>query len=171
MGGSQSHNEITSEGRMDGPIKTMSIAELNARVGSQMGVSDWFVLEQKTIDAFADLTQDHYFIHIDPQRAAAETPFGGTIAHGFLTMSMLAVMAYQACPVVESSKTNVNYGFNKLRFVAPVRSGSRIRGRFVLKNFEVHPSGRWQSVYDVKVEIEGETKPALVAEWIGAGFF
>jgi acyl dehydratase len=156
---------------MDGPIKKISSDELQARIGSEIGVSEWFAIEQKMINAFADLTQDHYFIHIDARRAAAETPFGGTIAHGFLTLSMLAVMAYQACPVVEGSKTNVNYGFNKLRFVAPVRAGSRIRGRFVLKSFEIHPSGRWQSIYDVKVEIESEPKPALVAEWIGAGFF
>jgi len=96
--------------------------------------------------------------------------FGGTIAHGFLTMSMLAPMAYQACPVVKGSKTNVNYGFNRLRFVAPVRVGSRIRGHFLLKSFEVHSSGRWQAIYEVKVEIENEAKPAVIAEWIGAGF-
>jgi len=83
---------------------------------------------------------------------------------------MLAPMAYQACPVVKGSKTNVNYGFNRLRFVSPVRVGSRIRGHFLLKSFEVHSSGRWQAIYDVKVEIENEPKPALIAEWIGAGF-
>ncbi len=155
---------------MDGPVKEMSREELATRVGTSLGASDWFVIDQKTIDAFADVTQDHYFIHIDPVRAAKESPFGGTIAHGFLTMSMLAPMAYQACPVVKGSKTNVNYGFNRLRFVAPVASGSRIRAHFVLKSFDVHVSGRWQAIYDVKVEIEGEPKPALIAEWIGAGF-
>ena len=155
---------------MDGPINEMSSEELATRVGRPLGTSDWFRIDQKTIDGFADLTHDHYFIHVDPKRAAAETPFGGTIAHGFLTMSMLAPMAYQACPVVKGSKTNVNYGFNRLRFVAPVRTGSRIRGHFLLKSFEVHPSGRWQVIYDVKVEIEGEAKPAITAEWIGAGF-
>ena len=156
---------------MDGPVKEMSREELVQKVGTSLGSSEWFRIDQNTIDAFADLTHDRYFIHVDPQRAAAETPFGGTIAHGFLTMSMLAPMAYQACPVVKGSKTNVNYGFNRLRFVAPVRTGSRIRGHFVLKSFEVHASGRWQAVYDVKIEIEGEPKPALIAEWIGAGFF
>jgi acyl dehydratase len=155
---------------MDGPLREMSIDDLRARIGTELGVSDWFEIDQRTIDAFADLTHDHYFIHIDAQRAAATTPFGGTIAHGFLTLSMLAPMAYQACPVVAGSRTNVNYGFNKLRFISPVPSGSRIRGRFVLKSFDVHSSGRWQSTYDVKVEIEGKTKPALAAEWIGAGF-
>jgi acyl dehydratase len=147
----------------------MSAAALSARVGTEVGVSEWFVIDQRMIDTFADLTQDHYFIHVDPARAAA-TPFGGTIAHGFLTLSMLAAMAYQACPGVEGTRTQVNYGFNRLRFVAPVPSGSRIRGRFVLKRFAVQPSGRWQAVYDVKVEIEGAPRPALVAEWIGAGF-
>jgi acyl dehydratase len=155
---------------MDGPINEMSSEELTTRVGTSLGTSDWFHIDQKTIDSFADVTHDHYFIHIDPKRAAAETPFGGTIAHGFLTMSMLAPMAYQACPVVKGSKTNVNYGFNRLRFVAPVRTGSRIRGHFVLKSFDVRPSGRWQAIYDVKVEIEGEPRPALTAEWIAAGF-
>ena len=155
---------------MKGPVKEMTQEELSARVGTSLGTSEWFAIDQKTIDGFADLTHDQYFIHIDPKRAAAETPFGGTIAHGFLTMSLLSPMAYQACPVVKGSKTNVNYGFNRLRFVAPVRSGSRIRGHFVLRSFDVHPSGRWQAIYDVKVEIEGESKPALIAEWIGAGF-
>jgi acyl dehydratase len=155
---------------MEGPVKEMSREELTARVGTSLGASEWFQIDQRMIDAFADLTQDHYFIHIDPQRAAAQSPFGGTIAHGFLTLSMLAPMAYQACPVVRGSKTNVNYGFNRLRFVAPVKTGSRIRGQFVLKSFDVHTSGRWQAIYDVKIEIEGEPKPALIAEWIGAGF-
>jgi acyl dehydratase len=155
---------------MDGPVKEMTREELATRVGTSLGTSDWFSIDQQMISAFADLTHDHYFIHIDPQRAAAQSPFGGTIAHGFLTLSMLAPMAYQACPVVTGSKTNVNYGFNRLRFVAPVRTGSRIRGHFLLKSFDVHASGRWQVIYDVKIEIEGEPKPALIAEWIGAGF-
>ena len=154
---------------MQGPLRTIGIEALSARVGGELGVSEWFRIDQGMIDAFADLTQDRYFIHIDPARAAA-TQFGGTIAHGFLTMSMLSAMAYQACPAVEGTKTQVNYGFNRLRFVAPVPTGSRIRGRFILKSFDVKPDGRWQVVYDVSVEIEGQPKPALVAEWIGAGF-
>ena len=154
---------------MEGPLRTMSIEALSARVGTELGTSEWFRIDQGAIDAFADLTHDHYFIHVDRARAAS-TRFGGTVAHGFLTLSMLAPMAYQACPAVEGTKTAVNYGFNRLRFVAPVPAGSRIRGRFVLKSFEVQATGRWQSIYDVTVEIEGESKPALVAEWIGAGF-
>jgi acyl dehydratase len=154
---------------MHGPLRTMSVAALSAHIGKELGTSEWFRIDQKTIDAFADLTHDHYFIHTDPARAAA-TPFGGTIAHGFLTLSMLSAMAYQVCPGVEGTKTQVNYGFNRLRFVAPVPTGSRIRGRFVLKSFEVQAGGRWQAVFDVAVEIEGAARPALVAEWIGAGF-
>jgi acyl dehydratase len=154
---------------MEGPAKTMSPDALSQRVGTELGVSDWFLIDQRMIDTFADLTQDTYFIHTDPARAAA-TRFGGTIAHGFLTLSMLSVMAYQVCPAVEDTKTQVNYGFNRLRFIAPVPSGSRIRGRFALKSFEQKASGRWQAVYDVTVEIEGSAKPAIQAEWIGAGF-
>ena len=154
---------------MDGPVTTLSIDSLAARVGSEVGVSDWFLIDQQKIDAFAELTHDHYFIHVDRTRAAA-TRFGGTIAHGFLTLSMLAPMAYQACPAVQGTKTAVNYGFDRLRFVAPVPAGSRIRGRFVLSSFDVQASGRWQAIYGVTVEIEGESKPALVAQWVSAGF-
>jgi len=154
---------------MDGPLSTMSCDALVARVGTEVGVSDWFPIDQAKIDAFAELTHDHYFIHVDRVRAAA-TRFGGTIAHGFLTLSMLAPMAYQACPAVQGTKTAVNYGFDRLRFVAPVPAGARIRGRFVLNRFEVQASSRWQAIYGVTVEIEGEPKPALVAQWVSAGF-
>ena len=154
---------------MDGPLSTMSCDALVARVGTEVGVSDWFPMDQAKIDAFAELTHDHYFIHVDRTRAAA-TRFRGTIAHGFLTLSMLAPMAYQACPAVQGTKTAVNYGFDRLRFVAPVPAGARIRGRFVLNRFEVQASSRWQAVYGVTVEIEGEPKPALVAQWVSAGF-
>jgi len=154
---------------MEGPTKMMSADALSARVGTVLGVSEWIRIDQDMIDAFADLTLDHYYIHVDPARAAS-TPFAGTIAHGFLTLSMLSVMAYQTCPTVEGTKTAVNYGFNRLRFVAPVRTGSRVRGRFVLKSFDVQSGSRWRSIYEVTVEIEGERRPALVAEWIAAGF-
>jgi acyl dehydratase len=154
---------------MEGPVRMMSAAALSARVGSELGTSRWIRIDQSMVDLFADLTSDRYFIHVDPKRAAS-TRFGGTIAHGFLTLSMLSTMAYEACPGVEGTKTAVNYGFNRLRFVAPVPTGSNIRGRFVLKSFDVQPAGRWQSIYDVTVEIEGEGKPALAAEWIAAGF-
>ncbi len=154
---------------MEGPARTMSLDEVTARVGTELGISEWFQIDQRLVDEFAKLTQDTYFIHTDPARAAS-TRFGGTVAHGFLTLSMLSVMAYQVCPAVADTKTQVNYGFNRLRFVAPVPTGSRIRGRFVLKSFDMQPAGRWQAVYDVTVEIEGTSKPAIVAEWLAAGF-
>jgi len=155
---------------MEGPTRILSAQALPALVGQEIGVSDWIVIDQPTVDAFATLTRDTYFIHVDPVRAAKETPFGGTIAHGFLTLSMMSCMAYQVCPAIEGTRTGVNYGFNRLRFVAPVRTGARVRGRFVLKDFELKPD-RWQAVHAVTVEIEGETRPAIVAEWVTAGLF
>jgi acyl dehydratase len=153
---------------MEGPVRTIDAQALAALVGTELGTSSWIEIDQSMIDAFADLTRDRYFIHVDPARAAA-TQFGGTIAHGFLTLSMLSCMAYEACPAVAGTKTQVNYGFNRLRFIAPVPVGSSIRGRFLLKSFELS-QGRWQAVYDVLVEVQGQPKPALAAEWIAAGF-
>lgn len=153
---------------MEGPIKSISIEAMSKAVGTEMGVSAWTLIDQPMVDAFAKLTGDSYFIHVNPERAKLETPFGGTIAHGFLTMSLLANMAYQTSPWVDGTKTGVNYGFNRLRFVAPVPTGSRVRGRFVLKAFDLQPT-RWQSTYEVSVEIEGGGKPALVADWVNAG--
>jgi acyl dehydratase len=154
---------------MDGPTSTITASALEALAGKEIGVSEWFTLDQGTIDAFARLTQDTYFIHTDPERARG-TAFGGTVAHGFLTLSMLSCMAYQVCPYVEGTRNGLNYGFNRLRFVAPVPSGGRVRGRFHLKAFERRPD-RWQATWDVSVEIEGGAKPAIVAEWITAGLF
>lgn len=145
------------------------IEEIRQRVGSEVGVSDWIAIDQKTIDAFADVTQDHQFIHVDPE-AAAKTPFGGTVAHGFLTLSMLSRMAADAMVRLESVKMAVNYGFDRVRFMAPVRSGKRIRGRFRLDSFDEKRPGQYQVVHNVTVEIEGEEKPALVADWIGMVF-
>jgi acyl dehydratase len=153
---------------MEGPVAKASMEQMRSAVGREMGVSNWTLIDQAMVDAFAKLTGDTYFIHTDPERAKRETPFGGTIVHGFFTTSLLANMAYQACPWIEGTKTGVNYGFNRLRYVSPVPTGSRVRGRFVLKSFDVQPS-RWQTVYEVSVEIEGAAKPALVAEWVGAG--
>ena len=153
---------------MEGPVKSASIEEMKKAVGTEMGVSAWTLIDQPMVDAFAKLTGDTYFIHVNPERAKRETPFGGTIAHGFLTTSLLANMAYQTSPWVQGTKTGINYGFNRLRYVAPVPTGSRVRGRFVLKAFELQPT-RWQSTYEVTVEIEGADKPALVADWVNAG--
>jgi acyl dehydratase len=146
-----------------------SIEDIQSKVGSEVGVSKWILVDQARIDAFAEVTEDPQFIHIDPE-AAARTPFGGTIAHGFLTLSLLSRMAADAMLRPEGVKMGVNYGFERARFMAPVRSGKRIRGRFKLLRFEEKKPGQWQFVHEVAVEIEGEDKPALVAEWIGLIF-
>ena len=146
-----------------------SIEEIRARVGEEIGISDWILVDQASIDAFAEVTRDHQFIHVDPE-AAAKTPFGGTIAHGFLTLSLLSRMAADAMLRPEQVRMGVNYGFEKVRFLAPVRSGKRVRGRFRLESFEEKRSGQYQFVHNVTVEIEGEDKPALVADWIGLLF-
>ena len=150
---------------MQGPVRTMTIDEVRSYTGQEIGVSDWFTLDQDKINQFADLTEDHMFLHVDPDAAAA-TPFGSTIAHGLLTLSMMPVMAYQAMPGVSGTKMGVNYGYNKVRFMAPVKSGKRIRGHFVVQGIEDKSDGRRQITHDVTIEIEGEAKPALVAEWI-----
>ncbi len=140
--------------------------DLAGLVGSQTGVSDWVLVDQARIDAFADVTDDHQFIHVDPD-AAKHTPFGGTIAHGLLTLSLLAPMAMQASIAIEGVVMGVNYGFDKIRFLEPVRAGSRLRGRFVLKDArEKGGRGRWLLTYEVTVEIEGASKPALIATFL-----
>ena len=143
-----------------------TIPELQARIGTETGVSRWFDISQARIDAFAEITEDMQFIHVDPATAAA-TPFGGTVAHGFLTLSMLSAMAYDAVPLVEGVSMGVNYGFDKIRFVAPVRAGSRIRAHFKLLAVSQRSGAEWQMRNAVEVEIEGVAKPALVAEWLG----
>jgi acyl dehydratase len=150
---------------MQGPVKSMTLDEVESNVGKEIGVSDWFTLDQDRIDRFADVTEDHMFLHVNPE-AAATTPFGGTIAHGLLTLSMMPVMAYQAVPGVSGTKMGVNYGYNRVRFMAPVKSGKRVRGRFTVKAVEPQSGGRMQIVHDVTIEIEDEAKPALAAEWI-----
>ena len=146
-----------------------SIEDIAAKVGTEVGVSDWILVDQARIDAFAAVTDDHQFIHVDAE-AAARTPFGGTIAHGFLTLSLLSRMAADAMLRPETIRMGVNYGFEKVRFLAPVRSGKRVRGRFRLDRFEEKRPGQYQFVHEVIVEIENEDKPALIAEWIGMIF-
>jgi acyl dehydratase len=150
---------------MQGPVHSTTFEALATRVGNEIGVSAWTTIDQPMIDAFAKLTGDQQFIHVDPVRAAA-LPLGGTIAHGFLTLSLLSNMAYQVCPTIEGVRFPLNYGFNRLRFVAPVPVGSRVRAHFVLQKAEAIDAAQRQIVYDVSVEIEGQTKPALVAEWL-----
>ena len=151
---------------MEGPIHTMTLDALTARIGSEIGVSAWRTIDQVAIDAFGKLTGDQHFIHVDPARAAKVLPSGGTIAHGFFTLSLLSNMAYQVCPTIEGVRFPLNYGFNRLRFVAPVPVGSRVRGRFVLKSVDVIDAAQRQIVYEASVEIDGAPKPALVAEWL-----
>ena len=141
-------------------------SELQALIGTEMGVSKWFEVTQARIDAFADATEDWQFIHVDPE-AAKQTPFGGTIAHGFLTMSLASAMSYDAVPRLEGVVMGVNYGFDKLRFLAPVPAGSKVRGRFKLLSAEDKGGGRWLIKHELTIEIEGAEKPALIAEWLG----
>lgn len=143
----------------------MSILETYQNRIGETHTSDWFILDQKRVDAFADVTLDHQFIHIDPERAAKETPFGGPIAHGFLTLSMLSHFAGQALPPFPDKVIGINYGFDKVRFLTPVRVGSKIRGVFTLNSATERKPGQIQLVQDCTVEIEGAS-PALAAQWL-----
>ena len=150
---------------MSAPI--LSVADLAGRIGEELGVSKWYLLDQARVDAFAKITDDEQFIHVDPERARDETPFNGTIAHGFLTMSLLSAMTYEVMPFMTGDEgMSINYGFNKLRFISPVPVGSRVRGRFSLLSFDQSKSDYSDLVLTSTVEIEGQTKPAMVAEWI-----
>jgi acyl dehydratase len=151
-------------------LKTITLEQALAGVGQEAGVSPWRVVTQQMIDQFADATDDHQFIHCDPERAARETAFGGTIAHGFLTVSLLSAMAYEAVPRLEGSDIGINQGFDTLRFVAPVKTGSRIRTRFMLAKIKARPSGWVEVAHDVTIEIEGSAKPALTARWLTLAF-
>jgi len=133
--------------------------------GEEESVSSWVVIDQALINRFADLTNDHNFIHVDPEKAA-QSPIGGTIAHGLLTLSMLPALAGQAISASRNFKVSLNYGYDKIRFLSPVRSGKRIRGRFKLLDLSETRPGEWRQRFAATVEIEGEAKPALAAEWI-----
>ena len=148
----------------------MTPQELQAKVGQNIGVSDWFEVSQERINKFAEATGDFQFIHIDEEKAKL-TPFGGTIAHGFLTLSLFPMlMAKSDCPRPAGVKMGVNYGGNKVRFLAPVRSGKRVRAHFKLLELDEKRPGQWQQTLEFTVEIEGEEKPALMAEWISQFF-
>ncbi len=143
----------------------MSIDQLLELQDQALGSSQWMTIDQSMINTFADVTQDHQFIHVD-EEAARQTPFGGTIAHGFLTLSLLSAMAAQVLPTVQGQKSGVNYGINNLRFISPVHSGKRVRGHFHLKNVSQKNKGSYQLIMEVTIEIEDEAKPALVTEWL-----
>lgn len=146
-----------------------SLDGIRARIGQEVGTSSWLTIDQARIDAFADATEDRQFIHVDPA-AAAQTPFGGTIAHGFLSLSMLPRMAAEAMLIPERIKMGVNYGLDQVRFLAPVRSGKQVRGRFTLDSVEERAPGQVLMHHTVTVEIEGEDKPALTAVWLTMTF-
>jgi len=145
------------------PLVTMT--EIKSRIGQEVGVSSWIAIDQARIDAFADATEDRQFIHVDPD-AAARGPFGGTIAHGFLSLSLLSRMGAEAMLMPEGMKVAINYGLDRVRFLAPVRSGKRVRGRFTLDSVEEKVPGQVLLRHLVTVEIEEEEKPALSAVWL-----
>jgi acyl dehydratase len=147
----------------------MTMEALARLVGKETGVSRWFTMDQARIDAFAEITEDRQFIHIDPE-AARSTPFGGTIAHGFLTLSMLSAFGQDVLPRPKGVAMGVNYGFDKLRFISPVPAGKRIRGRFQLLALTRRAPLEYQLRNLVTVEIEASDKPALVAEWLSLYF-
>ena len=144
----------------------MSPQDLAAKVGEQIGTSNWVEMSQEKVNMFADATGDHQFIHIDEEKAKM-TPFGGTIAHGFMTLSMIpALTADSDVPRLDGIKMAVNYGGNKTRFIAPVRTGKRIRGHWKLTEMVEKRPGQWQQTCEITIEIEGEEKPALICEWM-----
>src|SRR5258708_32634197 len=144
----------------------VSLAAYQNMVGQEVGVSSWHLVDQNRINVYADVIEDHQFIHVDPERARKETAFGNTVAHGLLTMSSMSIMSYEVMPVIEGTTMGVNSGFDKLRFLSPVRAGSRLRGRFVLAEAKLRKPKELQSRTNVTVEIEGEDRPALVPDWI-----
>ncbi len=140
-----------------------NIAELQSCTGQEVAVSDWLEVTQERINAFADATSDHQWIHVDAERCSRESPFGTTIAHGFLTLSLLPKFSYETIRVNEKFRLTLNYGCNKVRFMSPVKCGARIRNRYTLLEVSAVEGG-WQSRWQVTVEIEGQQKPACVAE-------
>ena len=137
-------------------------------IGEQEGAGEWFLIDQERINAFADVTEDHQFIHVDPEQCKTLSPFGVPIAHGFLTLSLMTLLSSTTeQPRIEGAKMGVNYGGEKVRFLTPVRSGKRVRGRFKLLSFTERKPGVWEQRTEFTLEIEGESKSALIAEWIG----
>lgn len=148
-----------------------SITEMKKFLGSEVGLSDWVVINQERINKFAKLTEDEQFIHIDPERASKETPFGGTVAHGFLTLSMLVKLAESALPKIKDVKFTINYGFDKIRFIHPVAANSNLRARFILKEVEERSLTQIMTKWDVSVEIKNVERPAIVVTWVNLLMF
>lgn len=151
-------------------MASIAFADFIKLEGQKVGTSRWFEIDQSRIDTFADVTEDHQFIHVD-EKAAEKTPFGTTIAHGFLTLSMLSAMIYDGVPNIEGAKMGVNYGFNKIRFISPVKSGARVRAHFTLNALRHPKPTEVTNIWGVSIEIEGQERPALIAEWIGRQYF
>ena len=148
-----------------------ALEEAQTQIGTEVGVSNWIMVDQAMIDQFATVTHDEQWIHIDPERAAAETPFGGTIAHGFLTLSLASRFAYDCFNMLPGQVMGINYGMNKLRFLKPVLAGSRLRGRFTLQKATAKGPTNMLRENLLTIEIEGEKTPALIAEWLGMAVF
>lgn len=149
------------------PQRILTIDEVTDLVGQEIASSEWFEVTQSRIDQFAELTNDHQWIHVDTERAKEEMPNGTTIAHGFLTLSLLSYLVGQAVFIEGDFHRRINYGFNRLRFVSPVPAGSRIRARLTLGALEEVRNDGLQVTWNVTVDVEGVEKPALVAEWLG----
>ena len=143
--------------------------DIQDKVGKELGVSEWVTVSQDMIDQFADATDDHQFIHVDPEKAKL-TPFGGTIAHGFLTLSLLPKLAKEVDISLPGRVMGVNYGFDRVRLITPVKSGARIRGRFTLAELTEKAPGQWLMRLDTTVEIEGAARPAVSAQWLAMQF-
>ncbi|WP_147105012.1 MaoC family dehydratase [Tateyamaria sp. syn59] len=143
---------------------------LQAQIGTEVGVSNWIVIDQPMIDRFADVTQDDQWIHTDPARAA-ETSLGGTIAHGFLTLSLASRFAYDCFPLLPGQSVGINYGFNRLRFLTPVRPGQRLRGRFTLRDVTQRSRSELLRAFTLTIESDAGETPAIVAEWLALAVF
>ena len=146
------------------PVAT--VKEIYDRIGTEIGVSDWITVDQDRINAFAEVTEDRQFIHVDPE-AASKSLFGGPVAHGFLALSLLSKMAFDVMLVPPNTKIAINYGFDRIRFLAPVPAGAKLRGRFTLTNVEEKSLGQLLTHHNVQVEIDNTEKPAVTADWLG----
>ena len=147
-------------------LTTIDVDQLESMQGIKLGTSPWIQLSQSMVNQFADITNDHQFIHIDPERADTETNFGGTIAHGFLTLSQLTQMAESTLPVINGVRMSINYGFDRIRFITPVPSNARVRAHFTLELAEERTACEWTLQHNITVEIEHHERPALSALWI-----
>ena len=148
-----------------------ALEDMTARIGTELGVSDWITVDQAMIDGFAEVTHDHQWIHVDPERARAQSPYGGTIAHGFLSLSLASRFVHDCLPPRPGQVMGINYGFNKLRFLSPVAAGSRLRGRFTLNAVRRRSDTELLRETGLTIEIEGRDTPALVADWLGLMVF